>query len=136
MKASSTPVCVASRPCATRYDGRKRNPFDEPECGHHYARAMSAWAGVLALTGFYYSAVDKVMGFTAQAGTWFWSNGYAWGTCKQEEKDSGYEVEISVLGGTLIVEKLILASQGEVNWEKGSLSESETAHFTIMNNIE
>jgi non-lysosomal glucosylceramidase len=119
-----------------RYDGRKRNPFDEPECGHHYARAMAAWAGVLALTGFYYSAVDKVMGFTAQAGTWFWSNGYAWGTCKQEEKDGGYEVEINVLGGTLIMEKLILAGQGEANWEKGSLSESETAHFTIRNNIE
>ena len=27
----------------SRYDGRKRNPFDEAECGHHYARAMAAW---------------------------------------------------------------------------------------------
>ena len=45
-----------------RYDGRKRSPFDEAECGHHYARSMAAWAAVLALTGFYYSAVDKVMG--------------------------------------------------------------------------
>ena len=26
-----------------RYDGLKRNPFDEAECGHHYARAMAAW---------------------------------------------------------------------------------------------
>lgn len=26
-----------------RYDGRKRNPFDEAECGHHYARALAAW---------------------------------------------------------------------------------------------
>ena len=79
---------------------------------------MAAWAAILALTGFYYSAVDKVMGFTAQAGTWFWSNGYAWGTCKQEEKDGGYEVEIAVLGGTLIMEKLILAGQGEADLEK------------------
>ena len=27
-----------------RYDGAKRNPFDEAECGHHYARALAAWS--------------------------------------------------------------------------------------------
>ena len=27
-----------------RYDGVKRNPFDEAECGHHYARALASWA--------------------------------------------------------------------------------------------
>jgi uncharacterized protein (DUF608 family) len=64
-----------------RYDGRKRNPFDEAECGHHYARAMASWAAVLALTGFHYSAVTREMTFGPIAGRHFWSNGYAWGTC-------------------------------------------------------
>ena len=27
-----------------RYDGEKRSPFDEAECGHHYARALAAWS--------------------------------------------------------------------------------------------
>lgn len=27
-----------------RYDGVKRNPFGEAECGHHYARALDAWS--------------------------------------------------------------------------------------------
>lgn len=31
------------RDVRARYDGRKRNPFDEAECGHHYVRAMAAW---------------------------------------------------------------------------------------------
>ena len=35
-----------------RYDGERRNPWDEAECGHHYARAMSAWSGIIALSGF------------------------------------------------------------------------------------
>ncbi len=42
-----------------RFDGERRNPWDEPECGHHYARAMSAWSGVLALSGFSYHARDR-----------------------------------------------------------------------------
>ena len=46
--------CIAES--RARYDGVKRNPWDEPECGHHYARAMSAWSGVLALSGFRYHA--------------------------------------------------------------------------------
>ena len=32
-----------------RYDGRKRNPFDEAECGHHYVRALAAWTVLKAM---------------------------------------------------------------------------------------
>ncbi len=64
----------------SRYDGIKRNPFDEAECGHHYARAMAAWSAVNALSGFHYSAVDGIMTFNAPDGTYFWSTGYAWGS--------------------------------------------------------
>ena len=34
-----------------RYDGKKRNPFDEAECGHHYVRALAAWTVLRAFTG-------------------------------------------------------------------------------------
>ncbi|MBR4517292.1 MAG: hypothetical protein IKO60_07855, partial [Bacteroidaceae bacterium] len=69
------------RAVRNRFDGAKRNPFSEPECGHHYSRAMAAWAGVLALSGFHYSAVDQHISFTDKPGHYFWSTGYAWGTC-------------------------------------------------------
>jgi uncharacterized protein (DUF608 family) len=49
------------RACRNRYDGRVRNPFDEYECGHWYARAMSSYALLEALSGARYDAVDKTL---------------------------------------------------------------------------
>lgn len=44
-----------------RYDGRVRNPFDEVEAGHWYARAMSSYALLQACSGARFDAVDKVL---------------------------------------------------------------------------
>ena len=49
------------RTCRARYDGGVRNPFDEYECGHWYARAMSSYALLFALSGARYDAVEKVL---------------------------------------------------------------------------
>lgn len=49
------------RVCRERYDGRIRNPFNEYECGHWYARAMSSYALLFGLTGARYDAVEKVL---------------------------------------------------------------------------
>jgi Glycosyl-hydrolase family 116, catalytic region len=49
------------RTARNRYDGRIRNPFDEYECGHWYARALSSYAMLQALSGARYDAVDQVM---------------------------------------------------------------------------
>jgi len=49
------------RVCRDRYDGRVRNPFNEYECGHWYARAMASYALLQSLSGARYDAVDKVL---------------------------------------------------------------------------
>ena len=98
-----------------RYDGAKRNPFDEAECGHHYARAMASWAGVLAQSGFQYSAVTQSMRFTGRPGTYFWSTGSAWGTCTIEE--SG-DAELKVLFGELVLRNLQIGERGR-RWSHG-----------------
>jgi len=49
------------RICRERYDGQVRNPFNEYECGHWYARAMSSYALLFGLSGARYDAVDKVL---------------------------------------------------------------------------
>ena len=49
------------RVCRDRYDGRVRNPFNEYECGHWYARAMSSYALLYGLSGARYDAVEKIL---------------------------------------------------------------------------
>ncbi|MBN2313018.1 MAG: hypothetical protein JXM79_03750 [Sedimentisphaerales bacterium] len=115
-----------------RYDGRKRSPFDEAECGHHYARAMASWAAVLALTGFHYSGVEKSMTFAAQDGTFFWSNGYAWGSCSLKRENNNVRVELAVLHGKLNLLRFILRGFGDVQFDKTLLIKAgEKIAFTI-----
>ena len=67
-----------------RHDGLRRNPWDEFECGHHYARAMASWAILLALSGYHYDGVAKTMSFSPAIHqdnfSSFWSCGDGWGT--------------------------------------------------------
>ena len=44
-----------------RYDGSIRNPFNEYECGHWYARAMSSYALLQGMTGIRYDALEKIL---------------------------------------------------------------------------
>ena len=95
-----------------RYDGRRRNPFDEAECGHHYARAMIAWAAVLALSGFGYAAVSGRMRFAAGTTRHFWSTGRAWGTCRVRAGLSSTRVDLEVLGGRVELRELEINGVG------------------------
>jgi len=49
------------RAARSRYDGKIRNPFDEYECGHWYARALSSFGLLTALTGVSYDNVKKTL---------------------------------------------------------------------------
>lgn len=52
----------------SRYDGRIRNPFNEYECGHWYARAMSSYGLLQALTGVRFDAVGNVLYIDSKIG--------------------------------------------------------------------
>ena len=54
-----------------RYDGRVRNPFNEYECGHWYARALSSYSLLQGLTGVRYDAVDKTLYIDSRVGDTF-----------------------------------------------------------------
>jgi len=95
-----------------RFDGNKRNPFNEGEYGHRYARAMAAWGGVLAFTGFNYSAVKKSMNFNSRPGKYFWSNGYHYGTVEIADNGQDKSVKLTSLNGPLNLNSFTLNGTG------------------------
>jgi hypothetical protein len=88
-----------------RFDGERRNPWDEPECGHHYARAMSAWSGILALSGFRYHGVEKSVAAAPKISPAnfrsFWSTATGWGTFSQSIESGRTRFTLSLLSGKL-----------------------------------
>jgi uncharacterized protein (DUF608 family) len=91
--------CIAA--IRRRYDGERRNPWDEAECGHHYARAMAAWSGIVALSGFHYNAGKLSINPPTKLAEFrsFWATGTGWGTFT---KRAG-KTEVHVLSGHLPV---------------------------------
>lgn len=96
------------RDIRNRFDGAKRSPFDEAECGHHYVRAMAGWTPVVALTNFHYDAVEKVFEVNNRCGRFFWSNGSAWGTYELSYNNSEYEMIINVTEGVVDIDSVIV----------------------------
>lgn len=74
-----------------RYDGSRRNPYNEIECGDHYARAMSGWTLVQARSGV---RVDEAAGtmYVGRPGTWPWTCSTGFGTVLVTADDARIEV--------------------------------------------
>ena len=104
------------RTCLDRYDGVRRNPFNEYECGSWYARALSSYSLLQALTGVRYDAVEKTLYFDSKVGNDFrtflsTATGYATvglkgGVPFVEVKDGGIDIrKYSVSGKTIKIKK-------------------------------
>lgn len=110
-KSDNGLTCITS--LRNRYDGLKRNPYDEAECGHHYGRAMISWAEILALTGFHYSAINREMSFTAKDADYFWSTGYAYGMVSVKRTGSKKSVTLTVIKGEASFKTFTLNGYGK-----------------------
>ena len=98
-----------------RYDGERRNPWDEAECGHHYARAMASWGAVVALCGFHYHGGEKsavIQPRTRQEKFFgFWSTGTGWGAFSQAAEPRATTVSLAVTHGELTCRSLTLTGK-------------------------
>ena len=101
-----------------RYDGVprppiQRNPWNEIECGGHYARAMSSWALLLALSGWDYDGPRKSLLFaprsTPEEFKSFFAGPEGWGSARQSRQGRGQSNEFLVCEGRLDLAELALS---------------------------
>ena len=91
-----------------RYDGYGRNPWDEFECGHYYARSMASYGLLIALSGFEFDKGEGFLGFNPVVNQnsfkTFWSLDKVWGIYSQTS-DMAY---IEILFGNITLQGLKL----------------------------
>jgi len=97
------------RASRNRYDGRIRNPFNEYECGHWYARALSSYGYLQALTGVRYDAVEKKLYVDSKVGdfTSFLSTETGFGTVSLKAN----KVSVNVVYGKIDIKTISLSGK-------------------------
>jgi uncharacterized protein (DUF608 family) len=93
-----------------RYDGERRNPWNEFECGSNYARSMASYALLNAFSGFEFDLTQGKIGFkplqqeSEQSFRVFWSLDSGWGEYLQAANWS----ELRLRAGQLALRQLNL----------------------------
>lgn len=83
-----------------RYDGEKRNPWNEMECGSNYARSMASFALLPIISGLIFDLPKKTLGFNPKIkGDFrsFFSVGTGYGVMNLDKKS----MNVSLLFGKL-----------------------------------
>ena len=90
-----------------RYDGRRRNPWNEFECGSNYARSMASYALLLSFSGFSFDGRTGFMAFNPIISgdiSYFWSFRSAWGCIERKAGDWIF----TVCGGSIPLKSMQL----------------------------
>ena len=97
-----------------RYDANKRNPFNEVECGDHYARSMASYGAFIAISGFDYNGPAGHIGFapklTPENFKAAFTAAEGWGSFSQKSKGKKLNAEIALKWGRLRLRSISLAT--------------------------
>jgi uncharacterized protein (DUF608 family) len=104
---------AVTRAVHDRYHASRRNPWNEVECGDHYARSMASYGVYLAACGFEYHGPKAHIGFAPKHSPvnfkCAFTSAEGWGTFSQKTEDGKQEAMIAVRRGTLRVKTVALA---------------------------
>src|SRR6185295_2101205 len=90
-----------------RHDGAARNPWNEVECGDHYARAMASYGVLQAAMGFEYDGPRGLIGMAPRLNpenfAAFFVGAEGWGLLKQVREEHWQVNTVEVKWGKLVV---------------------------------
>jgi hypothetical protein len=119
-----------------RYDGAKRNPWSEIECGSNYARSMASYALLLAFSGFSYDMRQARVGFAPveyqgapAEKRYFWSVQEAWG----EYTQTGGRAVFAVTEGALTLRSFAIADETIALPRAAALGAGDSLRFAKKN---
>lgn len=96
-----------------RYHPSKHNPYNEVECGDHYARAMASWGVYTALCGYEYHGPKGHLGFAPRLGPDAFAAAFTaaegWGLFTQKRQGSIQTNRLELRWGKLRLRSLALA---------------------------
>jgi hypothetical protein len=102
---------AVTRAVHDRYSASRRNPYNEVECGDHYARSMASYGVYLAACGFEYHGPKAHIGFaprlTPENFKAAFTSAEGWGTFSQNKQ----KAELVLQYGKLRVKTLSLAKR-------------------------
>jgi uncharacterized protein (DUF608 family) len=108
-----------------RYDGVRRNPWNQIEWGNHYSRALASYSVLLALSGFRYSAVTKTATFRARLHeenfASFFAAGTAWGLYSQQRRPAALSAKLECRHGQFPLRHLALPGDAKVAAPRATL---------------
>ncbi|MFO1512973.1 MAG: GH116 family glycosyl-hydrolase [Verrucomicrobiota bacterium] len=103
---------AVTRAVHDRYHASRRNPWNEIECGDHYARSMASYGVYLAACGFEYDGPKQHIGFapklTPENFKCTFTSAEGWGCFSQKTESGKRKAEIAVKWGKLKLKTIAL----------------------------